>query len=139
MVGWHIDKIIMKNNLALCALEEVRRCDHPEPDLGNQRFDIPSPSLECASACLAWSHRLPEGHGLETVMWCWDHLKGTLDRTQLRTLCKLWRLGRQVWRSTHLAATQDKPCMQIPLLMKPATHQSGVACLFPQSLCTLWV
>ena len=40
-------------------------------------------------------------------------------------------------KSTYIAATQDKLHIQVFLLIKPATYQSRVVCLFLQSLPTL--
>ena len=40
-------------------------------------------------------------------------------------------------RSGHFVATEDKPCMQVSLLIKSATYQSGVVCLILWSLFAL--
>lgn len=71
---------------------------------------------------------------LEIVIWCWDYLDGICDWTPLWPLYKLLKGGRQVWRSILFASAQYKPHMQVPMLLKPATYQSGVACLFLWSL-----
>lgn len=41
--------------------------------------------------------------------------------------------------SIHLEATQGKPHIEVPLLFKTATYQSGMVCLFPPSLSALHV
>lgn len=42
-------------------------------------------------------------------------------------------------KTIHLAAAQDKLPMYMPLLIKPATYQSQVVCLFLWSLLVLRV
>ena len=52
-------------------------------------------------------------------------------------LYKLLRVGKWLQRSC-IVIVQDKPCMDILLLIKTATYQSGVVCLFlrfPPALC----
>ena len=39
-----------------------------------------------------------------------------------------------VWRSTHLAISQDKSGEEVPLIIKQAIYHSGVDCFFPWSL-----
>lgn len=83
---------------------------------------------------------LPEGHSLEIMIWCWDHLDCTCDWTQLRPLHKL--LGSW-WASANiycLAAAQEKPCMQVSLLIKPANLEwppSFISLSLP-STCRHW-
>ena len=72
------------------------------------------------------------------LRYWWVVLHSMCDWTQLRPLWKLLIFGRWVWGSTCLAA-QDKPCMQVTLLVKTVTYQPGMAFLFLPSLPALWV
>ena len=79
-----------------------------ELNLSNWRLLAPPLSLECTSAYGSQSGSHFQGHRLERTMCCSGHLDGMRDQSLLRILYELLRFYL-VGRSTHLAATQEKP------------------------------
>lgn len=69
--------------------------------------------------------QLLQGHSLDIVMWCSEHLHSIHDWTQLRHLYKLLRSGWQVQDPFILLSSKTKLCVQVPLLSKTATYQSA--------------
>lgn len=100
-----------------------------ELDRGLRRLLLPSPSLKLRSARRSRSGCRLQGRSLERALRG-GHLDGTRDGTPLRPLCKclrFWQAGMELCSSWD---TQGKPHKRVPLLLRPATYQSGVACLF---------
>lgn len=56
-------------------------------------------------------------NSLGRVRYYGDRLDWVRHYTLLSFLCKLLRFGRQMCRSSHLVATQDKPQSQFPFLL----------------------
>lgn len=92
----------------------------------------------CALLTIPWLE-LFQGLNLERVKCCWDHLGCIRDWTSPRPLYKLlrsWCVGMKIYSSC--SCLRHTSCIS-PLLIKTATYQSGVACLFLQSLLILHV
>lgn len=82
------------------------------------------------SAHCAHSRSHFQGHGLEKVSCCWDHLDWICDWTWGRPQHKFLRFWTD---ARYLAVTQDKPPIQVPLLVKPAMYQSSSHLSLPSS------
>lgn len=83
------------------------------------------------STCLPHSQKLLQQHSLKRVRCCWAHLDGIRAWTQLR----FWGRCRELlflWCPRHALYVSS-------LAYKPAIYQSGVACVFLQSLPALHV
>lgn len=75
----------------------------------------------------------------KTDRWCQKGWGSPVYMTEVsQSLCTVnfWDSSKQMPRPTHLVGTQGKPCMQVPLVIKPATYPSGVVCLVLWSLLT---
>lgn len=68
-------------------------------------------SFDVGSAVLSRSQRLLQGHSLEIMIWCWEHLHDACDWTQWRPLYQLLRFGGRMRGSIRPAAVGDKPCI----------------------------
>ena len=107
-----------------------------DPPAGREQLESPHPLTCTWNVCSAHNSHcrsLFQGHSLERARCCWDNVNCTCDWTQLQPLYKLlWCccVGTEIYLSCE---AQDKP------LSKPATYQSGVACLFFPSLLALLV
>lgn len=90
-----------------------------------------SPHLPCLCnvhfTCLPSSQKLVQGYRLETEIWCWDYLSWVCDGTQLKPLHRFWQATANIYSSCGYPRQLPK---RVPLLIKPATEQPGVAYLF---------
>lgn len=86
-------------------------------------FHLPFPLLEVAP-----------GTSLEIGMWCWKHPHGIYDCTSLGPLVQCLRFGRE-GAEIHESCCYPRRGLlcNLPLLVKTATYQPGVGCLFLQS------
>ena len=123
-----------------CWRRSLRGHDHHltlklDPD--NLRLLTLSPSLECTFCSLFAQLEPFQGCSLERVICSLDHLNSICDRTPLRPLYKLlrfWQAGVEIFLS---CSHPRQGSYEVPLLIKPATYQSGVVCLFLRSLFAL--
>lgn len=116
----------------------------PPVDLwtGSWQSEVPHP-LPCpwnvASAFFPCSPRLPQGHSLEILMWCWDRLDGICEPIQLRVLYKLLSFGRQVQRSTVFVPLKTSLVYKFPCLLNlPPTNLEWTASFLSLSLPSLY-
>lgn len=107
------------------------------------RLDLGSQRLLCLwnlySAHCSHSESHCQEHSLERAMCCWEHLDWIGNRTSLRPLSKLWIF---YWADVEIywsCSCLRQTCKFIPLLVKTATYQSGVSCLWLHFLLVLCV
>lgn len=94
---------------------------------GDQRFLTPSLSLEYV---FYLPSLLPEA---APRTWPWDSdvmSRASEQYTWLNPLQKSLRFWKAGGTICLFVDTQDKPRRYVPLLINPATHQSGMVCLF---------
>lgn len=104
-------------------------------NLGGRRLLL----LPILGMCILPAFSAPTGsprHSLDTVMWCWSQLQGTLDWIQLNPLDKLLRLDGQCGDGFNLQPPKTSLCLSslAHFLNQPPPNLGWPASFFGPSL-----
>ena len=88
----------------------------------------------CYPCCSHNGSHFQKGCSLARTEWCWDRLNWMCDQIQVKALCKLCRFW-QAYEQIYPSCGRPRQDLWVPLFVKTATCQPGVACCFSPSLC----